>query len=279
MSFTMRLYLLVCFHTCVACATGLELQAPPRDMVPFDYTGRFRIKPAHAPPPPPPPPPTPPGPKPDCSKFNTTRGSTCSGLKATTVGNASAAACKAACCNEAGCTVYQFQAVGTNPTSNCWTGTCLTPLRGVSPTWKSGAVPTAPPVPPAPPAAPPASKLGWATTILDSAVAEGAVCLDGSAPGYHLQPKDPRRWTMHLQGGGWCTSVQDCFGRSNGALGSSRSYEADMDAVLASYDGGAHGITWDGHTDAPRGNRTSRRPHTEQRWQWQYPPPPRCTPQ
>lgn len=89
---------------------------------------------------------------------------------------------------------------------------------------------------------PPASKLGWTTTILDSAVADGAVCLDGSAPGYHIQTKDPQRWTMHLQGGGWCTSVQDCFGRSNGALGSSKSYKTDMDGILSGYDGGAHGI-------------------------------------
>jgi hypothetical protein len=98
----------------------------------------------------------------------------------------------------------------------------------------------------APPPAPPASQLGWTTTILDSAAtARGAVCLDGTAPGYHIQStkdQDPGRWTMHLQGGGWCTSVQDCFGRSNGALGSSKSYRTDMDSILARYDGGAHGI-------------------------------------
>ena len=98
--------------------------------------------------------------------------------------------------------------------------------------------------PPAP--APPASKLGWTTTILDGAVSDGAVCLDGSAPGYHIQSKDPERWTIHLQGGGWCTSVQDCFGRSNGALGSSKSFKTDMDSILAPtgfwHAGGAHGI-------------------------------------
>lgn len=141
---------MACFHTCSA----LDLRAPPRDTVPFDYAWRFQLKTTHMPPPPTPPP-TPPGTKPDCSTFNTTRGSTCSGLKATALGNASAAACKAACCSEVGCTVYQFQAVGTNPTSNCWTGTCSTPFRGVNPTWNSGAVPTAPPVPPVPPPAPP----------------------------------------------------------------------------------------------------------------------------
>ena len=90
--------------------------------------------------------------------------------------------------------------------------------------------------------APPASALGWTTTILNGAVRGGAVCLDGTAPGYHIQTRDPRRWTVHLQGGGWCTSVQDCFSRSNGPLGSSKSYAADMDGILAGYDGGAHGI-------------------------------------
>lgn len=98
----------------------------------------------------------------------------------------------------------------------------------------------------APAPAPPASELGWTTTILDhAAVAHGAVCLDGSPPGYHIQPKDLERWTIHLQGGGWCVSKGDCMGRSKGALGSSKSYMTDMDAILA---GSPTGSGWNGST-------------------------------
>ena len=72
--------------------------------------------------------------------------------------------------------------------------------------------------------------------------AAGAQCLDGTPPGYHIQHKDHAAWTIHLQGGGWCTSPEDCLGRSKGALGSSKSFESDMDSILGGYDGGAHGI-------------------------------------
>lgn len=93
------------------------------------------------------------------------------------------------------------------------------------------------------PPTPRASELGWSTTILgDAAGAHGALCLDGSAPGYHIQHRNPERWTIHLQGGAWCLSPWDCLERSKGALGSSTSFVADMDDTLASFDGGAHGV-------------------------------------
>ncbi|RAL38083.1 hypothetical protein DM860_000777 [Cuscuta australis] len=44
--------------------------------------------------------------------------------------------------------------------------------------------------------------------ILESAKAEGAVCLDGSAPAYEWEvAKDDanrRNWVVYLQGAGWC---------------------------------------------------------------------------
>nr|GMD92230.1 pectin acetylesterase 8-like [Ipomoea batatas] len=70
--------------------------------------------------------------------------------------------------------------------------------------------------------------------IIQSAVAKGAVCLDGSPPAYHFSPgkdEDASNWLIYLQGGGWCTSndaystpdfsVQSCPNRAAGELGSS----------------------------------------------------------
>jgi hypothetical protein len=90
------------------------------------------------------------------------------------------------------------------------------------------------------PPAPPASTLGWTTEVLTTA--NGAQCLDGTPPGYHIQHRDPESWSMHLQGGGWCVGEGSCAGRATTALGSSKSYRKDMDSILGSYDGGAHGI-------------------------------------
>ena len=87
---------------------------------------------------------------------------------------------------------------------------------------------------------PPASALGWVTQMLTTA--NGAQCLDGTPPGYHIQHRDPLSWSVHLQGGGWCVGTADCLGRANGALGSSKSFSTDMDSILDNYDGGAHGI-------------------------------------
>jgi len=47
---------------------------------------------------------------------------------------------------------------------------------------------------------------------------------------------------MHLQGGGWCTSLADCAARAKTPLGSSATYTDDRDSVLDGYDGGAHGL-------------------------------------
>ncbi|CAL5192091.1 unnamed protein product [Lathyrus oleraceus] len=52
----------------------------------------------------------------------------------------------------------------------------------------------------------------------------GALCLDGSAPGYHFQKgfgSGSRNWLLHLEGGGWCSSIASCSYRKTTALGSS----------------------------------------------------------
>lgn len=53
---------------------------------------------------------------------------------------------------------------------------------------------------------------------------QGAVCLDGSAPGYYIRRASSAgedKWILHLEGGGWCGDEADCLSRSKTALGSS----------------------------------------------------------
>ncbi|WOL07670.1 pectin acetylesterase 8 [Canna indica] len=62
-------------------------------------------------------------------------------------------------------------------------------------------------------------------TYVQSAVAKGAVCLDGSPPAYHLSPGSGsgiNNWLVHLEGGGWCNNVTTCLVRKNTRLGSSK---------------------------------------------------------
>ncbi|THU69520.1 hypothetical protein C4D60_Mb08t15260 [Musa balbisiana] len=62
-------------------------------------------------------------------------------------------------------------------------------------------------------------------TLLEGAVDEGAVCLDGSPPAYHFSPgfgSGMNNWLVHMEGGGWCTNVQDCQSRRDTFRGSSK---------------------------------------------------------
>lgn len=53
----------------------------------------------------------------------------------------------------------------------------------------------------------------------------GAVCLDGSNPGYYFfNGSDSRKWYIHHMGGGWCGSLQQCYDRSFTGLGSTNGY-------------------------------------------------------
>jgi len=63
--------------------------------------------------------------------------------------------------------------------------------------------------------------------LLTDAVTDGAVCLDGSPSAYYFLPgtgTGANKWLLFHQGGGWCTSISDCYSRSQGNLGSSKAY-------------------------------------------------------
>ncbi|CAH8311350.1 unnamed protein product [Eruca vesicaria subsp. sativa] len=61
-------------------------------------------------------------------------------------------------------------------------------------------------------------------TLVQAAAAKGAVCLDGSVPGYHLYRgygSGANNWIIQLQGGAWCDSVKNCQYRKSSSYGSS----------------------------------------------------------
>ncbi|XP_038979840.1 pectin acetylesterase 8-like isoform X2 [Phoenix dactylifera] len=62
-------------------------------------------------------------------------------------------------------------------------------------------------------------------TLVQSAVAKGAVCLDGSPPAYHFAPgfgSGVNNWLVHMEGGGWCRNVEECKERIKNFRGSSK---------------------------------------------------------
>ncbi|KAM3355431.1 hypothetical protein ACQJBY_025919 [Aegilops geniculata] len=71
-------------------------------------------------------------------------------------------------------------------------------------------------------APPPAERV--ALTLLSGAKEKGAVCVDGTPPGYHLQRGSgdgADRWLVHLEGGGWCSTVKECSDSRLSTKGSS----------------------------------------------------------
>lgn len=54
----------------------------------------------------------------------------------------------------------------------------------------------------------PATGLPLELVMMDDKVAEGAVCLDGTAAGFYFskatKPEDANKWELYFEGGGWC---------------------------------------------------------------------------
>ncbi|KAL0715000.1 hypothetical protein Bca4012_021979 [Brassica carinata] len=65
-------------------------------------------------------------------------------------------------------------------------------------------------------------------TLIQGADSKGAVCLDGTLPGYHLDRgfgSGANSWLIHLEGGGWCNNRSSCVFRKTTHLGSSKFME------------------------------------------------------
>ncbi|KAI0511595.1 hypothetical protein KFK09_012225 [Dendrobium nobile] len=68
-------------------------------------------------------------------------------------------------------------------------------------------------------------------TLIQSAAAKGAVCLDGSLPGYHLHRGfgyGANSWLVQLEGGGWCSDIRMCLYRKKTRRGSSYYMEKQL---------------------------------------------------
>ncbi|XP_057500970.1 pectin acetylesterase 10-like [Actinidia eriantha] len=71
---------------------------------------------------------------------------------------------------------------------------------------------------------PDANPLMVGLTLIQGAAAKGAVCLDGTLPGYHLHRgfgSGANSWLIQLEGGGWCDTVRNCVYRKTTRRGSS----------------------------------------------------------
>jgi hypothetical protein len=59
----------------------------------------------------------------------------------------------------------------------------------------------------------------------------GAVCLDGTLPGYHLHRghgSGANSWLIQLEGGGWCNNIRTCVYRKTTRRGSSNYMEKQL---------------------------------------------------
>ncbi|XP_026418071.1 pectin acetylesterase 6-like [Papaver somniferum] len=65
-------------------------------------------------------------------------------------------------------------------------------------------------------------------TLIQGAADKGAVCLDGTLPGYHLDRgfgSGANSWLIQLEGGGWCNTIKNCVYRKTTRRGSSKFME------------------------------------------------------
>ncbi|KAL3356214.1 hypothetical protein AABB24_017081 [Solanum stoloniferum] len=70
-----------------------------------------------------------------------------------------------------------------------------------------------------------------ALTLIQGAAAKGAVCLDGTLPGYHIHAgsgSGANSWLIQLEGGGWCNTVRNCVFRKTTRRGSSKFMEKQI---------------------------------------------------
>ena len=55
-----------------------------------------------------------------------------------------------------------------------------------------------------------------------------AKCLDGTLSGYYIEPGDPKRFVIYLEGGGECNLESSCSAATTSALGSSKFFSPTM---------------------------------------------------
>ncbi|KAG8663655.1 hypothetical protein MANES_01G236000v8 [Manihot esculenta] len=81
------------------------------------------------------------------------------------------------------------------------------------------------------PSSPVAQPLMVDLTLIQGADSKGAVCLDGTLPGYHLHRgsgSGQNSWVIQLEGGGWCDTIKNCVFRKTTRRGSSKFMEKQI---------------------------------------------------
>lgn len=69
------------------------------------------------------------------------------------------------------------------------------------------------------------------TLLPQDAGIESPATLDGSSYGFYWKPSQSgksTKWTISIEGGGWCYNEAECYSRSKGALGTSKAWPATM---------------------------------------------------
>eukprot|EP01018_Ginkgo_biloba_P008438 Gb_15309 [translate_table: standard] len=77
----------------------------------------------------------------------------------------------------------------------------------------------------------PPNSLMVGLTLVQGAAEKGAVCLDGTLPGYHIHRgfgSGANNWLIQLEGGGWCNDLRTCIFRKTTRRGSSRFMEREI---------------------------------------------------
>ena len=67
-------------------------------------------------------------------------------------------------------------------------------------------------------------------------------CLDGSKYGFYFVPSttNSTKWTISIEGGGWCYDEDACFSRSKMSLGSSKSWAKTAGCGCMNVEGDGH---------------------------------------
>ncbi|KAF8051619.1 hypothetical protein N665_1690s0001 [Sinapis alba] len=68
-------------------------------------------------------------------------------------------------------------------------------------------------------------------TLIQSGTENGAVCLDGSLPGYHFHPgsgSGAKNWLVQLEEGQWCGTIKTCVNMKSTRHGSSKYMEKQL---------------------------------------------------
>ena len=129
------------------------------------------------------------------------------------------AGCRAACEVNPNCTQYNWISCGSADRRNHCYGRCDARwvLQPVPCTVAGRRVAAAPPPPPPP-----------GVMRLHLLQDPEALCLDGTPGGFYFapatNPAHNHSWHIHIEGGGWCYTLEDCWLRSKEGLGSSKGW-------------------------------------------------------